>query len=359
LALEWESIHGFLDEERQALMRLPFFHLFDGRSGDGQGTLAAWDNETRTIKFRRSFVLASDWGQIVNVLRHEMAHQLADAFYGAALETAHGPGFKKACQILQADPSATSHRWSDRQQSADGKHARDRLIRKVKLLMQLAESDNPNEAAQASAKANELILKHNLDRLNSHREQRYASGHLGTPALRHPTCNMLITSLLEQHYFVQVVWISAYVVEKGKMGRVPEVSGTPENLQIASYVYDYIRNYTESQWQKYRRETRAGGRGRSSFARGVVEGFLEKLNERKNDCLSAIRQSPNSHAVIQLEDPELQTYLQRRYNRLRSISRKTTCDTDIHAAGQSRGRSLVISRGLTERSAYNGLKLTE
>ncbi|MEQ9318206.1 MAG: DUF2786 domain-containing protein, partial [Polyangiaceae bacterium] len=44
---------------------------------DGAARLGAWDRHTRCIELSRSLVMGHSWGAVVEVLKHELAHQYA------------------------------------------------------------------------------------------------------------------------------------------------------------------------------------------------------------------------------------------------------------------------------------------
>ncbi|MFZ5569738.1 MAG: DUF7168 domain-containing protein [Thermodesulfobacteriota bacterium] len=348
LQLEWQAIHQELAEEYRSRIRLPVFRLTGGIH-----PTASWTEAGYLLSFSREFILGTDWGSLIEVLRHEMAHQLASSLDGARKEPPHGPLFRKACDILHADPRATGTRRI-LQDSVRDDTPQDRLIRKVRLLMQLAESENPHESALAAAKANELITKYNLAILETPEKRSFVSLFLGEPALRHAASTVSITALLEAHYFVQVVWISSYVLAKGKMGRVPEVSGTPPNVLIASYVFDYLQQYITSRWDEYRRKEKSARKGKAGFALGIVDGFRKTLDKRKSETMEGYRKKTTPNHLVLLEDDQLNHYVGFRYHRLRSFRRASDVDPSAYSAGKTIGEKLVISKGIDHQPVESG-----
>src|SRR4051812_35260968 len=63
-----------------------------------RGVLGRWYRETRTLEISRPLILTQPWGIVVEVLKHEIAHQYAHEVLGATDETAHGPAFRSVCQ---------------------------------------------------------------------------------------------------------------------------------------------------------------------------------------------------------------------------------------------------------------------
>src|SRR5258708_25540671 len=58
-------------------LRAPTLELAGGRT-----TLGRWVPETRTLEISRSLVLEHPWGAVVEVLKHEMAHQYVHEILG-------------------------------------------------------------------------------------------------------------------------------------------------------------------------------------------------------------------------------------------------------------------------------------
>ena len=111
---------------------------------------------------------------------------------------------------------------------------------RIKKLMALAQSQNQHEAEAAMAKAHQLIGKYNVDLLTHEENRDFVSVFVGKPALRHFREEYALARLLTDFYFVFGIWMPAYVVDKGKMGSVLEISGTVQNTKIAHYVYDFV-----------------------------------------------------------------------------------------------------------------------
>ena len=58
-----------------------------------------WNPETRSITLAHRLIEQHPWDIVVEVLKHEMAHQLADERLGG-YESAHGVIFRDACRML-------------------------------------------------------------------------------------------------------------------------------------------------------------------------------------------------------------------------------------------------------------------
>ncbi|MBN2373761.1 DUF2786 domain-containing protein [bacterium] len=343
LSSEWENAIFELNPYQRRHIRAPIFSLRDMNSRWGH-----WDKVKREISLSRRLVLEHSWDAVREVLLHEIAHQYADEVLYAHNETPHGPLFQKACHILKANPKASGdYTPIDERISSCADGAEDKLLRQIKKLMALAESRNRHEAEAAMAKAHSLIEKYNIDLLAANKQRDYASRFAGKPALRHTRADYLLASLINDFYFVKVIWISAYVLEKGKMGRVLELNGAIKNLQTASYVYDFVSNFINQQWVEYNRHKGLGHYRRIDFSCGILEGFRQKLLAQEEDK----KKDAEERAIIKVEDPMLIKYFRYKYPRIITFRRDgNRRDENVVNDGKKIGKTLVISKGITEKA---------
>ena len=341
LSMEWDHALWVLDEPERRKLKKPLFSLRDmGRK------LGTWSSEKNEISLSRKHVLNCPWDDIREILIHEMAHQYADQVLHAYYEPPHGRLFRKACLQLRANPAASGsvktlhERLRDKPQEQHDRH----LVR-IKKLMSLAESRNRHEAEAAMTKAHDLMKKYNLQVLAQSQPREFISVFVGKPALRHFRESYYIANLLQDYYFVQGLWVSAYVLEKGKMGRSLEISGTRRNIKIASYVHAFVNRYIDSQWQVYNEGKKLNRHRKSDFAVGLVEGFSNKLASRQHVHLED--GPPSTRALVKFEDPQLNQYTGYRYPHTKSFSRKTANhDAGILDDGFKIGEKMIISKGI-------------
>jgi predicted SprT family Zn-dependent metalloprotease len=158
LVHEWKHLNWSHFRER---LTEPTFELLETGSDLGRWVLAR-----RTILIARKLVLEHPWGVVIEVLKHEMAHQYVHEALGVVDETAHGPAFRAVCEKLGIDAAANGVPRLVVSESEQ------RVLDRVSKLLALAESPNVHEAEAAMAAAQRLLLKHNLEE----RAQRHARG---------------------------------------------------------------------------------------------------------------------------------------------------------------------------------------
>jgi hypothetical protein len=342
LALEWELAAGELDARYRQRLRRPLFRLAAMPARLGQ-----WDASKREICFNRRLAFDHPWDEIRDVLRHEMAHQLAQTVLAAAGQPPHGPAFQQACLMLQADPAAAAARRPLHTRLAQ-RQAREESPQhaKIRKLLALAQSRNANEAEAAMLKAHALMARHHITTLTRDPGRTFISIFLGLPALRHFKEAYFLANLIQDYYFVQGIWVPAYVVAKEKMGRVLEVSGTPANAAQASYVFAFVNAYIERRWLEMTSHKRLTRYQKSDFAVGIIEGFRRQLDRQQLP-----EAKPAERALIRQSDPRLTTYLQCRYPRTSRIQRGSGHhDPNVYRRGRKIGEEMILHRGIVHNA---------
>lgn len=342
LACEWKAALWVLDDEHKRMMKKPLFCLKNMRR-----RLAYWSGSKKEICLSRKLVYHFTWDTVRDVLFHEMAHQLAETVLGADKESPHGPLFQKACRLLRANPKAAEiYPASNRLSGHTAIAPKDKIMLLVKKLMALAESKNRYEAEAAMLKAHELIKKFHLKRISEEPDREFISIFLGKPALRHFREAYHLAHLIQDFYFVEGIWVSAYVMDKRKMGRVLEISGTPQNIKLAHYVYDFVNHYINAQWRQYNRKNNLNRYRKIDFAVGIIEGFRSKLLQHNQKQV----ENDAKHALITTDDPLLKQYMAYKYPHTVSFRRSASNhDETIYRDGKRIGKQMVIHKGIAEK----------
>jgi len=346
LLAEWENALWLLPEPLRRSIKRPLFAI-----RDMPARLGCWSRTKREITLSRQIISGHRWDDIKEVLLHEMAHQVAHEGLSATSEPDHGHSFRQACRLLRANPAAsgTYRPLHARLQSGEEVNDRDRIVARIHKLMALAESSNPNEAQAAMLKAYELISRHNVDLIAQGLDQDYHSIFLGAPRLRHFREAYHLAHLLQDFYFVQGMWIQAWVLEKARMGRVLEISGTRKNVRIAEYIHTAICRYIDGAWADYRRDKDLNRYRKTDFAVGIIDGFKTTLQVASTTGTRGV----GTHLPVRIEDHALTRYLSQRYPHVRSFSRKGAVqDARVLADGTESGRKLIIAKGITRNDGF-------
>lgn len=301
---------------------------------EGRSRLGCFTRDPRGIELSRALVLREPWGAILEVLKHEMAHQFVIEVLGHVDETSHGPAFQRTCERLGVDPRASGMPEA----SSTGSPILDR----IRKLCALAGSPNQHEAEAAARMAHRLMLKHNLERPSTD-DLTHAFGfrHLGRYTGRISEAENVLAGLLGEFYFVQPIWTSVFRVSDQKRVSVLEVTGRHENLAMAEYVHGFLLHAAESLWREHKvRHELAGNAQRRAFLAGVMRGFGEKLRSE--------RKAAEADGLVWVSDPLAERYYRRRHPRVRSASYGSSEHSAAGSQGRAAGRELVLSRPLAE-----------
>ncbi|MFZ5476757.1 MAG: SprT-like domain-containing protein [Myxococcota bacterium] len=329
LQLAWAQVNYTVF---RGALRTPAIALSDAQR------LGGWHRGTRTIEIGRSLVREQPWGVVVEVLKHEMAHQYAHEILNATDETAHGPAFRWVCERLNVDPAASGLPAAATEEP--------KIMRRVRKLLALAESPNPNEAQAAMNAAQRLMLEHNV----AVAPVSYGFRHLGKPVQRISEIDRLLAGLLGEHFFVRPIFVPAFDVETCTSGTVLEICGSPENLDMAAYVWDFLTQTADRLWQAHARTAFSRGeRERQRFVAGVVRGFREKLGE-------GARESRET-GLVWVGDAGLEAWFDRRHPRIRTTRSRGRGPTLTEEAGREAGKGIVLNRPISQGPSGGGPKL--
>jgi len=329
-------------------MRLPHLCL-----SSSEGILGQWKGGFyRSLSISMILIHDHRWGYVQEVLFHEMAHQYVEEVLGILEERPHGETFKAVCLEHGIDPSATGRvqPWlARRKKSAIKSSENHKMIDKVNKLLALAQSTNAHEAQNAMAKAQAFLLKHNLSLLETQTERKYTHKQIGRVGRRNPI-RSIISAILSRFFFVEAIWTFGYDPDEDRSGRVLEICGTPENVEMAEYVYDYLQNTSELLWTAHKKKEQISeNRHRRTFIYGLLDGFYKKLEGRMSEN--------GSKNLVWKGDPQLAIFTRRRNPRLvRSSSKYSRSCKDAYRSGVTQGHNLVIHKGIHEER-NGGVKL--
>lgn len=338
LAWEWSSLNWMYLE---GALRPPIFELSRSREKLGQ-----WIAARRTIAISGHHVATHAWDEVVETLKHEMAHQLVGEGWGKAGVAPHGPEFRAACEKLRcrADGASADAGLARLDRSED---PTDRIVARIQKLLALGRSPNQHEAARAMEKASELLARFNLDAAQLHARTEYRLRWVGPTLARREEHHHNLATILADHFFVRVVWAQSYVPLTDTRGLRMTLMGTRENLDVACYVHDYLSATIDDLWSEHRAGPAFAGGRRSQFLAGVTRGFLDKLEHQKQRIVKET-------ALVWREDAGLEAHVAHVYPRLRTSRWGGVARGEDYDIGVERGRELTLRMGLTDRSGSRG-----
>lgn len=295
-------------------------------------TLGRWVPHTRTLEISRPLVLERPWGVVVEVLKHEMAHQYVQEVLGESSQSPHGRAFRETCERLGIDPRAAGV-----PDSTEGAAAHDRVVSRIARLLALAKSPNRHEAESAMAAAQRLMLRHNVESVQGLEARRHGFVHLGRPTGRVSEHERIVAMILGRYFFVEAIWVPVYRPHAGKRGSVLEICGTPANLATAEYVYAFLHSTAEGLWEDHKlQQGIEADRERRTYLAGVMAGFSETLARQ------AVK--ARSEGLVWVRDGDLDGFFRRRHPSVRQVRHAGHRRTEAWARGREAGHGIVLRR---------------
>lgn len=322
------------------------------RVGDGKHQLGYWDGARRTLSISEAHIIQDPWLSVMDTLRHEMAHQYVEEILEVVDESPHGPAFQQACKRLRCIPRARIRR--DELRSTQGRVTKDeKILRRLQKILSLSTSPNEHEAQLAVQKARYLMLKYSIDLKELDEERQFDKCSLGKVKGRRMSYELWLGSILNEFFFVEVLWVQSYDALRDRKGSVLQIFGTSANLDIAEYTYHYLKQVLDRLWDKYKAAIGIrSNRERQRYFAGVLEGFYQKLDEQESTL-------QESYALVWKGDPKLQAFYRYLNPSVRTRYWGGVCQTQVYRDGLREGRRVTIQQPIAEATTNFGAYLTE
>lgn len=290
-----------------------------------QDKIGYFDPHTYQIGLHESLMYTVSDDNLKDIIRHELAHYLC-YIMGSTDTTAHGPHFKGLCERFGWNETVSKASFNiDLELKSEERQEQLKLVKKVKALLKLAESDNVHEAELATLKANQLILKHNIKNLDFQERIIYSE-----TLLIFKRRNAKLSTIYDiiKHFLVRPVLIY------GKNQVALEVNGHKENIELAKHISHFLDEELERLWEK---ETSLKGRkAKNSFFMGIAKGYEQKTKQLNNEFHPS-----EQNALIKVQR-QLDEDIKLIYKRLSYSKSSSTTDRDAYHKGKKKGQSLTI-----------------
>jgi hypothetical protein len=267
-----------------------------------------------------------------DILKHELAHYFTHILFREVQP--HGPEFKAICQRF-GFPSEIADATMNVEESnlaKEGDIKSEQIVEKVKKLLMLAQSSNAHEAELATIKANQLLLRHNIDSIKDRSEPIYMER-----LLQRQRKDAKITAIygILKHFIVRTV------IGQGKNSCCLEVSGHLTNVKLASYVANFLDKELDHMWEDAKKEFNLKGlKAKNSFYLGVMNGFDKKMK------LAKMNFSHVDQRALVLVEQKLDIDTKVIYRRLSSSRSEHQTDYAASSVGHSKGLTLTIRNAL-------------
>lgn len=161
----------------------------------------------------------------------------------------------------------------------------EQLVEKVRKLLSLSKSDNPNEASLALEKAKKLSVEYDLDlaSINIHEKQKeepiVKGESIGGDTKRISTCQKYISWLIQDYFNVKIIYHGGRY-----SGRTMTFVGKRADIEMAIYINNYLNEEMPRLWKKYySSNSDIKISDKQSYLYGIYQGLSAKISESKKN----------------------------------------------------------------------------
>lgn len=301
---------------------------------EGGQDLGHFNHAYYQIALNRKLIYSAKDSVLRDILKHELAHYLTYLEFG--LVDAHGAEFRHTCKsygfpneiaFSQINLEAANERKV-------GDLSSEKVLEKVKKLLQLAQSSNSHEAELATLKANALLLRHNLDHLETEGDDEPLYLERVVQQKRKDAKISALYDMLK-HFIVKPV------ISYGRGTCCIEVSGTLTNVKLAVYIAQFLDQEFDRLWDQARKEHGLQGlRAKNSYFLGIAKGFEEKMLNSKAQF------STDEQRALLVVEKNLNHKFKVIYKRLSSTRIGNNIDSHAGELGVQSGKNLSIRKGV-------------
>lgn len=215
----------------------------------------------------------------------------------------------------------------------------DKIIDKIRKLMNLSKSCNQAEAETATAMAMKLMTLHNIEMQRVYEIENKESDPLAKYVSKIGV-DMSVRTPTEFKFYYQILVEFFYIKATILRGAGIYFFGTPENIEVAKYVSEQLSRTYLNLWYQYKAQTDAPTTAKRSFYSGLTRGLASKLREERGLL-------EKEFGMVLVKDAYLNEAYDKRYNKLKkSAVSKFSHDHAASGAGWSAGRNINLSKGI-------------
>jgi len=361
-AKQLQKEHGRICYQQSVSLSKPVISIVSGKQ-----RLAYWSPKNKSISVSRDLIKTHPWEMVLEIFKHEMAHQYVSEYYNNA--DSHGQSFKSACKILGVHPAfAGSHCNQEQIDAFMGTlpEKAQKMLRRVEKLLALGQSSNESEAQAASKKANYLLNKYNLDRIAQDKTDssdiRYL--YLRTNKKRMESIEKQILGFLEKYYFVSCIVATIYDAETAEEYKAGVLIGKKEALVVAEYVYRFLLSTSKELWKDFRKKHSGQRTGKVAFDLGFMKGIGDNHEAMFKGYDAAKSNGDTSLPVAAVKALRIKCNAENFRERIRLFPRtrkeKTSfrMDKNAFAYGMEQGRKTHINRPVEHKKTGTTALLT-
>ena len=321
-----------------------------------------WDPIRKIITLSSQLVKDYSWDIVIGILKHEIAHLIVtEVFFASDI---HGESFKKACDLIGVPKEYCKANLSLENKLIHWKQEENQndditILRKVEKLLSLAQSANEHEALLAMEKVQDLYAKYNIKRLQEGTESQFYSLVINFKKKTTPSTFLHIASLIQGHYFVNVIFSELYDPLCDESHKTIEILGTRHNVLMAEFVFYFLKERIDTLWVNYQKEKFIQGRYKLSYQKGILVGFQSKLNNikkerEKNIINNNMKEVESIHSLIKIEDTKLNEFTKKMFPRLcKKDSSSSRVYSEHYDEGKTEGKKITLNKPMSTSKKQN------
>ncbi len=304
---------------------------------ESDSKLGYFNSTKYTIGLNKALMYQAKSEVIKDILRHELLHYLTFINFGEdSLSLPHGEYFKMTAKMYNISKSVllAASNINLLNNKIDNDFKSEKIISKVKKLFKLASSSNKFESEQATIKANQLLLQHNLQYLNTPSD--FDETFYVKPILHVKRTSAKIHAISK----ILNLFMVYTVQSRNKNGVTLEVTGKKENTELAEYIGSFLDQELERLWKNAKEENQhlAGISHKTNFMRALANSYVKKMQ------IAQIKIASKKDLIVL--HSQLDCYLNIAYKSLHDISRTSKFNQLASSCGTKAGKNLSINPAL-------------
>lgn len=211
------------------------------------------------------------------------------------------------------------------------------VLTKIKKLLALSTSSNPNEAAVAAAKAQELLMQHNLTmrQVQDHSESKYEQTFVNVGSR---VWKRKLMTAIARNNFCETIYDP----------RIKSIAliGEPHNQEVVIHLHQYLVSQLETMAAtayKLSGSTMHAKSWLDSFYIGAVYSIYERLKAQKDEMAAA---SNTCKSLVVVKDEELKVALDTFYPNLKKGPAKYIRSSNGYHEGIEAGKRVALNKAI-------------
>jgi hypothetical protein len=211
------------------------------------------------------------------------------------------------------------------------------VLTKIKKLLALSTSSNPNEAALAASKAQELLMQHNLtmSQVEMHGESSYGQEFVQTGSR---FWKRSLLTVIARNNFCEVIYEAQI--------KSAALIGEKHNQEVVTYLYGYLVSQLEPMAMTAYRLSDTTMHAKTwldSFYMGAINAINARLKAQKAEMIA---ESNACKSLVVIKDAELQEALRKFYPDIKAEPKKRVKSLGGYREGVEAGKRVALNKAI-------------